>query len=83
MNIIDIRFSLDSSTSQPQIIELLKTNGIDCIQTSSGLCAKSVKSIAEIKEILDAKSFSSGITISQLDQSAEMPKDVESFISSA
>lgn len=82
MNLIDIRFTLDSAASQPQIIELLKTNGIDCIQTSSGLCAKSLEPIGKIEELLKSKDLSSGVTLSEVDQSGELSKDVKALIES-
>lgn len=78
--IYDLRFTLDSSGSQPQIIELLKSNGFDCIQTSSGLCAKSDQSLAKVKELLSSKNLLSGVTVRELDTSSELPDDVKAFI---
>lgn len=79
-NAFRIDFNLNSSVSQEEISQKLKTNGSHVIQTSSGICFKTEKSTQELSEILAAE-IAAGIVFQsvKLDDAGLAP-DVKAFL---
>ncbi len=82
MNVFSIKFGLDASSEQAMIIDKLKNAGFDVIQISSGLLAKSDKTLKVLNDELS--SLSQKLAISELDLNTaaldpELSKDGKLF----
>ena len=77
-----LKFNLESSAHQDQIIQLFKTRGDDVVQASDGLCVKSALGESEVKKALEEKDLSSGVTIEAVDREKkeDLAPSVQSFI---
>ena len=82
MNGYLINFGLSAAINQQDLIQALKTNGADVIQTGSGLCVKSEKSAAEMKASLIESKFKDVnlVLIQGTDES--LSPDIKSFLKS-
>jgi hypothetical protein len=80
-NFIKITFGLAASALQPDIMQLLHAEGDQVIQTSDGLCVKSVKSLDDFKSTLKNKNLDSGIQLSPVDsQDDKLSPDIKAFL---
>ncbi len=77
-----IKLSLSSGGNQAEIMQLLRSQGADVIQTNDGLCVRADKSLEELRDVLKEKGLDSGLTVApldprELDESA--PQDLKAF----
>lgn len=84
MNFFAVKFGLDSGVSQSEIMQILKSNGADVIQTSAGLCVKSQSDLSALKSLFQ-KSEHAGVTWQPLDADTallddSLAADVKAFI---
>jgi hypothetical protein len=82
MQFYKVTFGLAGASKQAEIIQLIKSNGGDAIQTSDGLCIKASDSMDKIKDDLDSKNLLAGINIQNISASDEgLSTDVQRFLS--
>lgn len=83
MNVFSLKLGMNAEVNQAELMQLLKSNNAEVIQTSDGLCIKSDKSRDELNQIISSKAGSS-VSIQPFDGEApEMPADVRAFVESA
>ena len=70
---------LTLNDAQSVIIDQLRSNGADLIQTNDGICLKSDKSIDALKKLL-GDDFHGKIEPVSLKDSSEFPEDVKAFL---
>ncbi len=81
MNFFKVTFGLAGSSKQAEIIQLIKSNGGDAIQTSDGLCIKTSDSMQTLEENFTEKKLLSGINIQNVTPSdPELSTDVKNFL---
>ncbi len=75
---------LSLTDSQPVIVDQLKSNGADLIQTSSGICLKTDKTMDGLKEALgtEFKGKIESIESKQVD-SSDFSEDIKAFLNKA
>lgn len=83
MYVYSLKFGLSAGSNQAMLIQELKANNADVIQTSDGLCVKSGLDKASITALVESKM--SGVSIATLDPSAiaedaQMSADVKAFV---
>ncbi len=80
MSLFTLKMSLAASAYQPQLLQDLKSDGDDVIQTADGLCVKTRRSKSELESFLREKGVE-GVTVETVDtKSDELSKDVLAFI---
>ena len=81
-NVYLLKFNLESSAHQDQIMQLFKTRGDDVVQASDGLCVKSALNESEVKKALEEKDLAGGVAIEAVDseKKEELAPSVQSFI---
>lgn len=82
MNSFLINFGLNSSLNQQDLIQQIKTMGLQVIQTGSGICIKGDKDGSQIKSDLEKSGFSEIKLIPISNQDSELTPDVKSFLNS-
>lgn len=75
MSFATIQFNMGAGTQQPQIIELLKRERRDYIQTSNGLCVKG--SPEELKELF-TKNAINDVNVTTIEKNPT--PDIQAFI---
>lgn len=80
MHVFKIKIGLESGINQDQIIQLIKNNGGDTIQTSDGLCVKSNQNKSELEKAFVEKDMS-GLRLQPLDpEKDDLTPDIKNFI---
>lgn len=74
------KFGSDAAAHQSSIMQLLKSQGHDCIQTSDGLCVKASIDQGELEKILNEKELAAGVAIEPVSTAEDQPKDVQVFM---
>lgn len=76
-----LKMNLTSSASQPELIQNLKSQGSDVIQTNDGLCLKTEMSKEELDKFLSDKNVS-GVSVAKIEvsQTHELTPDVCAFM---
>lgn len=80
MKYFEIKLSLDQD--QAHLMDTVKSNGGDVIQTSSGLCVKIEKDLDQLRSLFPSE----GLTVRELDRSAviashDTAPDIKNFLS--
>lgn len=75
-----IKFTLESNAQQPEILQLLKSDGAEVIQTSGGLCVKTEKSESETRAIMGK--FAESVSIEPLSKEGlkDQAESVKAFV---
>lgn len=68
--IYSLKFGLEASSAQPEIVQLFKTAGEEIIQASDGLCLKSSRNENEVRESLEKAGYKNGITLEKMSDQA-------------
>jgi hypothetical protein len=84
MNYYALKYGLNASGGQPELMQALKSAGADVIQTSDGLCIKTERSRAEVEDLVKGQGLT-GISVSVLDapklrDADDTPPDVKTFM---
>lgn len=65
-----LKFGLEASSVQPEVVQLIKSVGEDVIQTSDGLCLKTTRSEDDVRAALKGAGYAAGITVEKMDEEA-------------
>ena len=79
-----LRMNMNAGVNQAQIMDQLKAQGDDVIQTSDGLCISSKSNLEELKGFLAEKKIEA-VTLSEINSSSQselssLSPDVRAFI---
>jgi hypothetical protein len=84
MNYYGLKYSLNASGGQPELMQALKSAGAEIIQTSDGLCVKTERSLAELEDLVRDQGLT-GISVSvlnaqELRDADGTPTDIKTFL---
>lgn len=83
MNYFRVKLSLNDSGAQPKLMQKLKADGGDVIQTSDGVCLKTQQSagaLAGLLKELDIAAAPEPVDSSP-DAAQDLPQDIRAFLS--